>query len=57
MDKTYMYRLTEYPNSPIGRHFSVDVAYDGQWNVSKLFKEEPDAVAYLSQLTRSVEPV
>jgi hypothetical protein len=57
MDKIYMYRLTEYPNAPVGRHFSVDVYCDGQWNVSKLYREERDAVTYLSQLTRSVEPV
>lgn len=65
MDKVYThrsvdynpYRLSEYPEAKIGMHYSVDVFYEGQWNVSKLFWNKEDAVTYLSQLTRSVEPV
>ena len=65
MDKVYThrsvdynpYRLSEYPEAKIGMHYSVDVFYEGQWTVSKLFWHKKDAVAYLSQLTRSIEPV
>jgi hypothetical protein len=58
MDKTYHYRLSEYHDAKIGLHYSVDIyAYGDEWVISKLFWHKEDAVAYLSQLTRSFEPV
>lgn len=51
------YRVSSYPDSPAGLHYSVDYRKGSEWFIRQLFWKEEDAMKVLNDLSSLKIPV
>jgi len=51
------YRISEYPDAAMGKHYSIDFKLGETWYVRQLFMTKKEATKMLKELNRLQKPI